>query len=141
MHVLHAQTSVHCTASSNAHIVHTCFTHRCKPYPTHAQVSVGTCSSKFYLASGCIILDVTGTWYKDGTTLRPHGNPLYKVSSSGELRIPELTNETAGYYVCVTRIGADNLGSFRTVDINIVLQIPSELSWDSMVQICIICAL
>ena len=84
---------------------------------------MGTCSSKFFLSSGCVLLDVTPQWYRDGEELNPLLNQLYIVTSSEELRIRMLTNETAGYYVCITTFN-NGLGSYRTVDRNIALDIP-----------------
>ena len=94
-------------------------------YALKLQVSVGTCSTKFFLSSGCVLLDVTGQWYRNGESLDTLRNPLYFVSSSGELRIRTLSNETAGYYVCVTTLGSGQ-GSYRTVDTNLALDIPGE---------------
>ena len=71
-----------------------------------------------------MLLDITGQWYKDGERLFPLDNRhLYFVSSSGELRIRMLSNDTAGYYVCVTTLD-NGLGSYRTVDTNIALAVP-----------------
>ena len=93
---------------------------------TFTQISVGTCSTKFFLSSGCVLLDITGQWYKDGERFFPlQDRELYFVSSSGELRIRTLSNATAGYYVCVTTLDS-GLGSYRTVDTNIALTIPGK---------------
>ena len=90
----------------------------------YMQVSVGTCSTKYFLSSGCVLLDIMGQWYKDGEPLFPLQNRGdYAVTSSGELRIRMLSNTTAGYYVCITTLN-NGLGSYRTVDTNIALAIP-----------------
>ena len=87
---------------------------------------MGTCSTKFFLSSGCVLLDITGQWYKDGERLSPLQNQdLYTVTSSGELRIRMFSNVTAGYYACITTLD-NGLGSYRTVDTNIALAIPGK---------------
>ena len=82
-------------------------------------VHIGTCSSDYYyLCSGCM-LPVTSTWYKDGelfeSTLQ-----LYSQSLSGAVTILSLTEQTVGYYVCVTELPY-GLGSYRTVDVVIAI--------------------
>ncbi len=67
-------------------------------------------------------------WFKDGEVLNPlttENSQLYAVTSSGEMRIKMLTNETAGYYVCITTFHS-GLGSYRTVDRNIEIDVPGE---------------
>lgn len=85
---------------------------------------MGTCGGKFYLASMCVV-DVEVVWYRNGTVFDPRAeSSQYTLSSTGELRIRRLTEMTVGYYVCVTTV--NGLGKYQTVDVNIVLALPSE---------------
>ena len=87
-------------------------------------ILIGTCSSKYYLPSGCV-LAVTSTWYKDGELFEPTLQ-LYSQSLSEAVTILSLTEQTVGYYVCVTELPY-GLGSYRTVDVAIAISTPGEL--------------
>ena len=86
---------------------------------------MGSCSSDFYLASGCVAM-VRGEWYKDGVPLNPHSSPeRYLVTSAGELQIRSFTASDAGYYACITTL-QQGLGSFLTVNIDLILEEPGS---------------
>lgn len=71
------------------------------------------------------VVGVEGRWYRNGTQFNPRSDTQnYYLSTTGELRIQNLTETTVGYYVCVTQV--DNLGCYQTADANIVLAQPGE---------------
>ena len=67
---------------------------------------------------------MTSTWYKDGE-LFDRTLQLYGLSLSGAVTILSLTEQTAGYYVCVTDLPL-GLGSYRTVDVTIAISTPGK---------------
>ena len=90
-----------------------------------ADVVIGTCSSKYYLPSGCM-LAVTSAWYKDGEPFEPTLQ-LYSQPLSEAVIILSLTEQTVGYYVCVTELPY-GLGSYRTVDVAIAISTPGIIT-------------
>ena len=93
-------------------------------YPSPAtDISVGTCSSRYHLGSGCT-LNVGFSWFKNGEPFEPD-SAHYSVSLSNTVTIRNLSEATVGYYVCVSELPY-GLGSYRTEDVDIQLSIPGE---------------
>ena len=86
---------------------------------------VGTCGNTFRnLASRCVA-DVSSQWYKNGSLFNPGADSArYILSTTGEVRIRNMSADTVGYYSCVTSV--TGLGSYLTVDVDFALAIPSE---------------
>ena len=79
-----------------------------------SDVSLGVCTNSYYLQSGCT-LNVHSSWFRDGMTFEL-SLTLYSISVSNSVAIRNLTNQTVGYYVCVTDLPY-MLGSYRTEDV------------------------
>ena len=87
---------------------------------------VGLCAGAnqiFNLPSSCLALVSQAQWYRDGVQIEPHPQDFI-ISALGELAIRNLSESTAGYYVCTIMV--DGLGVYQVVQANIILAPPSE---------------